>query len=87
MAEQFCFEFSDEDSKNLRGIFQRTFRETKQKYKRVDGESVEDYIEFLKYETFMEVADKLVKIATYRDNLNIQLKYEERIANGRDKVR
>ena len=76
MSEQFSFVFSDEDAKNLHGIFQRTFREMLKKYKRVDGESVEDYVEMLKYETLVEVADKLVKIAKYRDNLNIQLKYE-----------
>ena len=77
MGEQFSFVFSDEDAKNLHGIFQRTFREMLKKYKRIDGESIEDYVEMLKFETLMEVADKLVKVAKYRDNLNNQLKYEE----------
>ncbi|MBO7735258.1 MAG: hypothetical protein J6S67_22020 [Methanobrevibacter sp.] len=78
MPEQFSFVFSDEDAKNLHGIFQRTFKEMLKKYKRIDGESVEDYVELLKFETLMEVADKLVKIAKYRDNLNIELKFEEK---------
>lgn len=77
MAEQIPFEFSDEDSKNFRGIFQRTFREMLKKYPRIKGESIEEYVEMIKYETFMEVADKIIKMAQYRDNLNIQLKYEE----------
>ena len=77
MSEQFSFCFSDEDAKNLHGIFQRTFKEMLHKYKRVDGESLEEYVEMLKFETLMEVADKLVKIAKYRDNLNIELKYRK----------
>ena len=75
MSEQLSFYFSDEDAKNLHGIFQRTFKEMLKKYKRIEGESVEEYVEMLKFETLMEVADKLVKIAKYRDNLNIELKY------------
>lgn len=75
MYEQLSFGFIEDEERNLHGIFQRTFVEIKSKYKRVDGESVEDFVDFLKKETLLEVAQKLINIANYRDNVNIELKY------------
>lgn len=84
-AEQlsFCFLFKDE--KNLKNIFSDTFLEVRRKIKKMPNESVEDYIQYLKDETLLEVAHKLVEMATYRDNINIELKYGRGIIkNGRE---
>lgn len=88
MYEQLSFLFIAEEDKKLHNIFQRTFIEVKSKFKRVDGETVEDYVDFLKKETLLEVAEKLKEIANYRDNLNIELKYGKGQINDRcDKIR
>ena len=54
----------------------------------IKGQSLEDYQEELKDETMLELAHILKTIAGHleakairRQNLNIQLKYEERISN------
>lgn len=75
MSEQFVFDFIKEEELNINNIFLRSFREVRKKYKRVEGESIDEYISFLKDETYLEVAHKLTEIATYRQKINIDLIY------------
>lgn len=43
----------------------------------MDGESLEDFQNFIICETYLEIAEELKQIALYRQNLNIDLKYSK----------
>ena len=43
----------------------------------MDGESLDDFQNFIICETYLEIAEELKQIALYRQNLNIDLKYSK----------
>lgn len=73
--EQMSLYFEGEEFKNIKGIVPRCYRKVRNKYKRMDGETVEDFKNFIVCETYLEIAEELKRIALYRQNLNINLRY------------
>lgn len=73
--EQMNLYFEGEEFNDIKGIVPRCYRKVRKKYRRVDGESVEDFRNFIIVETYLEVAEELKRIALYRQNLNIDLKF------------
>lgn len=73
--EQMSLYFEGEEFKNIKGIVPRCYRKVRSKYKRMDGETVEDFKNFIVCETYLEIAEELKRIALYRQNLNINLRY------------
>lgn len=73
--EQMRLYFEGEEFKDIRGIVPRCYRKVRHKYTRIDGESVEDFNNTIIVETLLEISEELKRIALYRQNLNIELKY------------
>lgn len=73
--EQMRLYFEGEEFKDIRGIVPRCYRKVRRKYTRMDGESVEDFNNTIIVETLLEISEELKRIALYRQNLNIELKY------------
>ena len=73
--EQMSLYFEGQEFEDIKGIVPRCYKKVRRKYSRVDGESVEDFKNFIVTETLLEVAEELKRIALYRQNLNIDLKY------------
>ena len=73
--EQMSLYFEGEEFNDIQGIVPRCYRKVRKKYRRVDGESVEDFRNFIIVETYLEIAEELKRIALYRQNLNIDLKF------------
>ena len=73
--EQMRLYFEGEEFKDIRGIVPRCYRKVRRKYTRIDGESVEDFNNTIIVETLLEISEELKRIALYRQNLNIELKY------------
>lgn len=81
--EQMNLYFEGEEFNDIKGIVPRCYRKVRKKYRRVEGESVEDFRNFIIVETLLEVSEELKRIALYRQNLNIELKFN-RGYDGRD---
>ena len=79
--EQMSLYFPDEEIHTVKGIVLRSYNKIRKKYKRIDGETVEDFKEFIVCETYLEIAEELKRIALYRQNLNIELKYGKGVDN------
>lgn len=73
--EQMRLYFEGEEFKDIRGIVPRCYKKVRRKYTRMDGESVEDFNNTIIVETLLEISEELKRIALYRQNLNIELKY------------
>ena len=73
--EQMNLYFEGEEFNDIKGIVPRCYRRVRKKYRRMDGESLEDFQNFIICETYLEIAEELKQIALYRQNLNIELKY------------
>lgn len=81
--EQMSLYFPNDEYRNIKGIVPRCYKKVRSKYKRVDGESVEDFQNFIFCETCLEIAEELKKIALYRQKMIIDLRFD-RSLDGRD---
>lgn len=75
--EQMSLYFPDEEIHTVKGIVLRSYNKVRKKYKRIDGETVEDFKEFIVCETYLEIAEELKRIALYRQKLNIDLRFDK----------
>lgn len=73
--EQMSLYFEGQEFEDIKGIVPRCYKKVRRKYSRVNGESVEDFKNFIVTETLLEISEELKCIALYRQNLNIELKY------------
>lgn len=80
--EQMNLYFEGEEFKNIKGIIPRCYKRVRSKYKRIDGESVEDFKNFIVCETLLEVAEELKQIALYRQNIDINFRYSRDCDEG-----
>ena len=63
---------------SLKNIFKQTFSDIRRLYPDpVEGETKDEYVEFLYVETLLEVAERIKKIALSRDNLRITFRYND----------
>lgn len=57
---------------SLKNIFKQTFADIRSQYPEpVEGETKDEYVEFLYVETLLEVAERIKKIALMRQNMRI----------------
>lgn len=81
--EQMRLYFEGEEFKSIKDIVPRCYKKVRNKYKQVAGESIDDFRNFIVCETLLEVAEELKQIALYRQNLNINARFD-RSYDGRD---
>ena len=74
--EQQAIEFDNEDRDNLRTIVCRSFWAVKKKFPSPSkGESIEEYNDFIRDETLLEIAERLKDIALKRQRKSIDALY------------
>lgn len=73
------FLFYGEEFDEINGLAKRCYKYVRRKYPPVEGESKEEWRNFIISETYLEMAARLEEIATRRQRLEIELKY-----GGRD---
>lgn len=76
--EQLEIYFSGDEYNELKGIVRSSYRYVRHKYPPVEGEGYEEWHQFIKDETLLEIAARLTDIATKRQKFNIDLKYGEK---------
>lgn len=75
--EQQTIEFDNEDRDNLRTIVRRSFWAVKKKFPSPSkGESIEEYNDFIRDETLLEIAERLKNIALKRQRKSIDILYK-----------
>ena len=76
-VKQFELVFLGEEYQQLRGIVRNSYRYVRNKYPPVEGEGYEEWHQFIKDETLLEIAARLTDIATKRQKFNIELNYKD----------
>jgi len=63
---------------SLKNVFKQAFADMRRQYPEpVEGETKDEYVEFLYVETLLEVSERIKKIALSRDNLRIAFRYND----------
>ena len=75
--EQQSILFEDEERDNLKSIVKRSFFAVKKRFPSpTKGESVEEYNDFIRDETLLEIAERLKDIALKRQRKSIDVLYK-----------
>lgn len=73
---QLCLALDDVQQYALKNVVKQTFADIRRKYPYpVDGETKEEWIEFIYIETLFEVAERIKKIAESRQKKKIDVMY------------
>ena len=75
--EQQVMLFEDEEQDNLRSIVKRSYFTVKKRFPSpTKGESIEEYNDFIRDETLLEIAERLKDIALKRQRKSIDVLYK-----------
>lgn len=75
--EQQVILFEDEEQNNLKSIVKRSYFAVKKRFPApTKGESVEEYTQFIRDETLLEIAERLKDIALKRQKSSIDVLYK-----------
>lgn len=75
--EQQSILFEDEERDNLKSIVKRSYFAVKKRFPSpTKGESIEEYNDFIRDETLLEIAERLKNIALKRQRKSIDILYK-----------
>lgn len=75
--EQQVMLFEDEEQSNLKSIVKRSYFAVKKRFPSpTKGESIEEYNDFIRDETLLEIAERLKDIALRRQRKSIDVLYK-----------
>lgn len=75
--EQQVMLFEDEEQSNLKSIVKRSYFAVKKRFPSpTKGESIEEYNDFIRDETLLEIAERLKDIALKRQRKSIDVLYK-----------